>query len=138
MNITGQAIFGEGVSVDAIATELARGAADHIRAGYLLGRVEGDKIVIEGVYVPLQESDAVMTRISVLSKTAALHDIWQSGRKVVGLVQYNAKFPAHQSAATAETHQELLRLGIPDLGLVVNAKGETKTFGQYRLGNTGL
>jgi len=116
-------------AVKQITTQLARGAQDSIRAGYLTGRLEGDNIVVEGVFVPEQESNKVATQISPETQARSIQSLKADGKTIIGFVQYNGPFQPYESATTRETRKELSQLtGCPDMGIVVNARNQSAVF----------
>ena len=114
--------------VDEIKRQLSKGAEDKVRAGFLTGMAEADRVVVDGVYVPEQESDQISTIITPEEVTKSFEAIRCSGKSVVGFAHYNSHFAAYESAVTRQSREKLAQMGISNLGLVINAKGEYNIF----------
>lgn len=116
-------------TVDEIVSQLSQGFEDHIRMGFLIGREEEDRVIIDGVYVPEQESKPYLAIITGEQKFRAATEIRDSGKFVVGYAQYNGgPIPAFENITIQESIECLARDGIPRVGLVANAKGDYEVF----------
>ena len=112
-------------TIDQITMQLAKDAPDHIRTGYLIGKVEGDRVVVEGVYVPEQQSSSLMTYVPSEEQVKSFRTINSDGNTIVGLAQYNASLPAYVSRISRESIEQFSEIeGIPNLGVIVNSKGD--------------
>jgi len=112
-------------TVDKIAAQLAKGAPDYIRAGYLTGKIEENRIFVDGVYVPEQQSDKIMTVIPPNELASAFQAIRANGKNIVGFVHYNGIFPAYKGAISNESRKMLRqKAGVPNLAVVVDSKGD--------------
>jgi hypothetical protein len=116
-------------TLDGIADQLAEGAPDLIKTGYLTGTIGAEEIMIEGVYVPKQISAPGFSQVSAEDEANALADIAMQGMTVVGLVKYLGLLPPFESNETRLTRKSLsITTGCPDLGIVVNALGSYRVF----------
>ncbi|MBU3941947.1 MAG: hypothetical protein KKF74_03470 [Nanoarchaeota archaeon] len=116
-------------TIDKITGELNKDNGNKIKAGYLTGRTESDKIIIEGVYVPEQISNEGSTTISSEEILKAFTNIENQRKFIIGFAQYNGSFPVYESATTRVSRKRLAQTKkIHNLGLVVNQKGDYKIF----------
>ena len=114
-------------TIQRIVKELSHGAEDKVRLGYLLGKVGNGDIIVEGVYVPIQESRRAYTTVRDLqSLTKAKEAASKEGQTILGIVKYHAGLPVFESAVDKKSLQNLSV--DPKIGLVVNEKGEYKIF----------
>ncbi|MBU1204547.1 MAG: hypothetical protein KJ968_00705 [Nanoarchaeota archaeon] len=116
-------------TIDKIAKELSKDNGNKIKAGYLTGTIKSDKIIVEGVYVPKQESNEVLTTISSEEESRAFADIKNHGKSGVGFAQYHSLYPVYESATTRMSREQLAqRRKLPNLCLVVNQKRDYGIF----------
>jgi len=116
-------------TIDKIAKELSKDNEDKIRAGYLTGTIKSDKIIVNGVYVPKQTSNKILTTISPEEELKAFDDVKAKGKKIVGFAQYHSFYPVYDSAPTRMSREQLAqRRKLPNLCLVVNRKGDYGIF----------
>ena len=113
-------------TVDDIITKLSQG--DNIRAGFLMGKKEGNQVIVEGVYVPKQENTTYSATIAKEEQKKAFEAIKAAGKEVVGFAQYNGNFKPFESLTNMATLERLSQLGMPKVGLIVNANGDYKLF----------
>lgn len=131
MEINNMEIIIDKQTIDKITNELSKDDENKIRAGYLTGRTEPGKIIVEGVYVPKQISDKISTTISSDEGSRAFANIKNQGKSGVGLVQYNGSFPVDESDTIRKSREQFpKRKEVPNLGLIVNQERYHKIF-QY-------
>ena len=112
-------------TIDQITEQLAKDAPDNIRTGYLIGKVKGNKVIVDGVYVPEQQSNSLMTYVTSEEQVKSLQIINSDGNAIVGLAQYNANLPANESKISRESIEQFSQTErIPNLGMIVNSKGD--------------
>ncbi len=112
-------------TIDQITEQLAKGNPKDIRTGYLIGKIGINKIIVEGVYVPEQHSNKLMTYVTSEEQVKSLLTINSDGNVIVGLAQYNANLPVNESKISRESIEEVSQTeGIPNLGVIVNSKGD--------------
>jgi hypothetical protein len=116
-------------TIDEITRQLAVGNTHNIRAGYLLGKVEGENVIVDGVYVPQQNSNKGETLILQEERLKAFKAIEASGKKIMGCVLYNGPYAAFENETTRKSREKLSEtVGYPNIGLVVNAMGDHNIF----------
>lgn len=111
-------------TVDSITRKLSQHDTEKIMAGYLTGRVEEDRIVIEDVYIPEQFSNHLITEIKGEHRDLSIRAIKDSGKSIVGFVQYNAGFAVFENMSVRNCIDNLAQERVPRVGLVVNARKE--------------
>jgi len=112
------------IVVRTISTEL-RHPSGLLQAGYLVGRIEGDVILVRSVIIPQQRVERGSTVIDAVALSAAREEIEASGKQIVGMATHHHEFAAYESATTAKTiHQLVATLGHACVSLVVNNGGE--------------
>ena len=111
-------------TIDLITRQLSQDGGDKIKAGYLTGRIEADSIIVDGIHIPEQKSGEVATHITPRKQSKAFVDIKASKKSIVGFITYHGPFAPYESVVTRETKEQLAKSGIPDLLLVINAKGD--------------
>lgn len=112
-------------TLDQITEQLAKDAPDNIRTGYLIGKVEGNKVIVDGVYVPEQQSNRSMTYVTSEEQAKLFQTISSEGYSIVGLAQYNANLPAYESKISRKSIEQFSQTErTPKLGLIVNSKGD--------------
>lgn len=116
-------------TVDEITKALSDGAEDKVRMGYLTGQIQGENVIIEGVYVPKQESSRAYASVTAQHFVSDWRAILALNKDLVGLAQYNGKMSVFESAATNKCKEDFVRMAnCPDILLIVNAKGEYQLF----------
>lgn len=116
-------------TVEQIIKDLQEGGfEDHTRTGYLTGRIDGDNMYVDGIYVPEQESSSSLSTISAENKAKMYESLRESGKKIVGIGHYHAFFAVFESAMDQQIRQELPTEGIPAVALITNKKGDYQIF----------
>lgn len=100
----------------------------NISIGYMTGTVKKDNVVIDGVYVPKQSVGKAWVAVEAEDQVKSFKAIKKSGKDVIGIVQYNGDFAVFESAILRKAREALTIMGVPDLSLVVNKKGEYRLF----------
>jgi len=118
-------------TIDHLVKSLTDGGhKGHIRMGFLLGhkimKAEGvvpeDESLIDGIFVPKQESTSHLTKITdAKSDIANLKKRYGDG--VLGVIQYNAGFGPYESETTRKAREEFSESELPKLLIVVDSIG---------------
>ena len=116
-------------TIDTITKQLAEGNTHNVRSGYLLGKIEGENVIVEGVYVPQQKSDRASSNISQEEQLNAFKIIENDGKIIVGHALYNGPYAAYENSSTELSRYKLSKqVGCPNIGLVVNSMNDYKLF----------
>jgi len=98
--------------------------------GLLTGKVEGDRVIVEGVIVPTQERSPEMVNVEGEEiKRAAILAIIQD-RKVIGTVNYHGNFTTYESTMERENRKSLSsQLSMQNApSVVINVDGELSVY----------
>jgi len=117
-------------TIDQIIKDLQDGGfEDYNRSGILTGKINGDDILVDGIYVPEQESTKSSTHISEETTLKSCEEIRASGKDVVGLGHYYGFFSVFESAIDLATRKAYAEQGIiPAVAIITNKKGDYEIF----------
>lgn len=116
-------------TIDQITKDLQDGGFEnHTRIGFLTGKINGNDILVDGIYVPEQESSPGIALISPENTLNSYEAIRNSGNDIVGIGQYNNHFPAFESAIDLTARKALPNHCIPAVSIIMNKKGDYEIF----------
>ena len=116
-------------TLDLITKELSRGVKHHVRVGYLVGMIQGDSIIVDGINIPQQQSSKASTFVTPEEQERILAAMKEYGNRIVGVVQYNGEFGPYKSEITEQYMERLTEMGVPNLLIVINSR---KQYGIYQ------
>lgn len=101
-----------------ITASLKNGFGDHVRSGFLTGKIDGNEVKVSGVIIPRQQSNKIYTDFS--------YDEAKGGNKnIVGqIVYYPEGIALFESAISRKSRQDFASRGFPNFGITVNSKGK--------------
>ena len=116
-------------NVEQIIKDLQAGGFEaHCRTGFLTGRIDGDNMYVDGIYVPEQESSQGLVNISAENMAKSYESIEESGKKIVGIGHYHGHMGVFESVIDQQIRLDLPKQGIPAVALIANIKGDYQIF----------
>ncbi len=119
-------------TIDRIVKQLTEGAQDRMRLGYLVGRVEDGKGIVERVDIPEQRSDKLTTSIPSEKELRAIYNIKKDGKDILGFALYYTGPPAFLERTIKNFRRRVSQQGLPDLMVVVDSN-VVDSEGQYQI-----
>ena len=94
---------------------ISRGFEEHIRIGYLLGHINDNTILIDGVYVPEQKSTRVNVHVAENVDQRAFEAVEKMGKHIVGTVTYRGDIlNLHETEWEKDARESIHQLGAPN------------------------
>ena len=110
-------------------------APENMRGAFLTGKIIPDEFIVNGIYIPEQESNKTGYYIESKQQIEAYMNIMAQGRDIVGFVHYNGTFTTFKEPELIKEwrRETLRRTGIPFPFVIVTQNGGYIFVGEHCL-----